>query len=281
MNYLKIYKQIVEKAKSENRRKKNGIYYERHHIVPDFMFIERKRKGPKGHLPGDPDNPKNLVLLTAREHILCHVLLAKALYGKRYSHQAASALTFFYTKVMGNHPRQKNNLPGLMRKYKRYRELGLSGISKARQGKMPVVDAITRESIGSVPVDHPKVLSGEWIHHSKGIKITDPKRLEKFSKASSGTNNARCFTDVTNEFILKTYIWLSKRVGGIPSLNFYRKWVEIHFNKKIPLSFTKYRFNEGKDLFPLIENATGFKFKKHDKWSRKLSAESIKYIEGF
>ena len=95
-----------------------------------------------------------------------------------------------------------------------------------------------------------------------------------------GANNARCFTDVTNEFILETYIWLSKRVGGIPSLNFYRKWVELHFNKKIPLSFTKYRFNEGKDLFPLIENATGFKFKKYDKWSSKLSAESIKYIEG-
>lgn len=33
MNYEKIYKQLVSKAKLECRKKGNGIYYERHHIV--------------------------------------------------------------------------------------------------------------------------------------------------------------------------------------------------------------------------------------------------------
>lgn len=61
MDYKKIYNQIIERAKSEERKKKCGIYYESHHIKPKCLV-------------GD-ENPKNLVLLTAKEHFLCHKLL--------------------------------------------------------------------------------------------------------------------------------------------------------------------------------------------------------------
>jgi len=61
MNYLGVYIDIIERANSENRKKNQGIYYERHHILPRCM---------------DGDNSKeNLVLLTAREHFLCHRIL--------------------------------------------------------------------------------------------------------------------------------------------------------------------------------------------------------------
>jgi len=63
MNYEKIYNQIIERAKSENRIKGNGIYYERHHIIPQCM--------------GGTNTDDNLVLLTAREHFLCHRLLVR------------------------------------------------------------------------------------------------------------------------------------------------------------------------------------------------------------
>jgi len=66
MNHQKIYEAIIKKAKYENRVKlrknqKKYIYYEKHHIIPKCI------KGT--------DDKDNLVLLTAREHYVCHKLL--------------------------------------------------------------------------------------------------------------------------------------------------------------------------------------------------------------
>jgi len=70
--YKELYKKIIDQAKAENRMKNQGVYYEQHHIVPDFLFKNRKRTGPKGHLDGKPDSPENLVLLTFSEHLMAH-----------------------------------------------------------------------------------------------------------------------------------------------------------------------------------------------------------------
>lgn len=61
MNYQRIYDQIIDRAKSESRIKSKDVYYEAHHIIPKCM--------------GGSDDKSNLVLLTAREHFLCHWLL--------------------------------------------------------------------------------------------------------------------------------------------------------------------------------------------------------------
>lgn len=63
--YTKWYFQIISKAKLENRSKGNTIYYENHHIIP-------KCKPFFGH-----NQKENMVLLTGREHFLCHWLLTK------------------------------------------------------------------------------------------------------------------------------------------------------------------------------------------------------------
>lgn len=68
MNYQKVYNQIIEKAKSENRKKlkrdnPDYVYYERHHILPKSM--------------GGNNKKENLVLLTGREHFICHKLLIR------------------------------------------------------------------------------------------------------------------------------------------------------------------------------------------------------------
>lgn len=60
MNYRNIYLRVIKKAKEEElnglRKKGNGNYYERHHILPKSLFpLWSKRKS-------------NIVLLTAREH---------------------------------------------------------------------------------------------------------------------------------------------------------------------------------------------------------------------
>lgn len=61
--YYNWYNAIIKKASSENRVKGSGIYYEIHHIIPKAL--------------GGSDSKKNLVLLTAKEHLTCHHLLTK------------------------------------------------------------------------------------------------------------------------------------------------------------------------------------------------------------
>lgn len=69
MNYRKIYMTIISHALKEQslglRKKKTGVFYESHHILPKSLFpLWTKRKS-------------NRVLLTLREYYFCHQLLTK------------------------------------------------------------------------------------------------------------------------------------------------------------------------------------------------------------
>lgn len=61
--YEKWYNHIILNAKCQIRFKGNGDYYEKHHIIPKSL--------------GGNDAKENLVLLTSREHFVCHWLLYK------------------------------------------------------------------------------------------------------------------------------------------------------------------------------------------------------------
>jgi len=69
MNYEKIYNSIVDRAKFENRQKNTGTYYEGHHILPKCLGGTGKVLEWSTHY--------NIVLLTAREHFICHWLLTR------------------------------------------------------------------------------------------------------------------------------------------------------------------------------------------------------------
>jgi len=74
MNHQKVYESIIQKAKSENRVKlrKNQegyVYYEKHHIIPKCL--------------GGLDDKDNLILLTSKEHYVCHKLLTYIYNGNR------------------------------------------------------------------------------------------------------------------------------------------------------------------------------------------------------
>jgi hypothetical protein len=69
MDYKSIYDRLCSKAKSENRIKGNGVYYEAHHILPKCMGGTGNVSQYKTH--------ENVVLLNAREHFVAHKLLLK------------------------------------------------------------------------------------------------------------------------------------------------------------------------------------------------------------
>ena len=64
MNYLNHYNLLIASRKILARKKnKSEIYYESHHIIPKWL--------------GGDNSKNNLVLLTAREHYVAHLLLWK------------------------------------------------------------------------------------------------------------------------------------------------------------------------------------------------------------
>lgn len=60
MNHKQIYQNIIDKSKLQCRSKKDS-YFEKHHIIPKTM--------------GGNNSKENTVLLTAKEHFVCHRLL--------------------------------------------------------------------------------------------------------------------------------------------------------------------------------------------------------------
>lgn len=66
--YHRWYLSIVAKAQAEGRKKCGDGKYDQHHIIPVSM--------------GGTNDKSNLVLLTSKEHFLCHLLLFKCTEGK-------------------------------------------------------------------------------------------------------------------------------------------------------------------------------------------------------
>ena len=75
MDYQKQYDSIINIAIRECRKKNKEVYYEEHHIVPRCL--------------NGSDEKNNRVLLTAREHFICHKLLTFI-----YPHNSKIAMAF-------------------------------------------------------------------------------------------------------------------------------------------------------------------------------------------
>jgi hypothetical protein len=156
VNYQKIYDQIINKAKSENRLKGRGMYYEKHHIMPRCL--------------GGSDNKSNLVLLTAREHFICHWILTRlypnnrgiihALWGmcnkmssqnqiryvpsSRVYEEARQLHDLSISKIMSEHKKNKKRTP-FSDEWKRKIGDGSKGRKWSEESKMKFSQSKTRQ----------------------------------------------------------------------------------------------------------------------------------------
>lgn len=170
MNYQKVYDQIVDRAKKENRVYGEGTYYERHHIVPKCMGGEGRVRQWKTH--------PNIVILTAREHFLCHWLLCR-IYPK--SKKLAHAFWFMSKQKAKN---QKRDYTVSSRTYAeavsnlKFTEEHKEKIRKTRVGKKTIVHPITKEIKYITKNDLEKWLNEGWenTNYRKGVKFTDGHR---------------------------------------------------------------------------------------------------------
>lgn len=86
MNYKKVYEKIINNRINNPIQQNNlYLYTEKHHIIPRSV--------------GGTDDKSNVIILTAREHFICHLLLTK-MYNKNTSEwfKMIKAFSYMYTK---------------------------------------------------------------------------------------------------------------------------------------------------------------------------------------
>lgn len=273
MDYERIYYDLIDYCKNTNvnerllrrnqsdiRIKNEYVYQENHHIVPTH--------------DGGLDEENNMVFLLPEEHLLAHQLRWKA-YKQRGDMLAVifSLNCFEYKNNKGiTEAKLENRINKAIKqgyiwiKQNSYEVRqthgwhsleGRNRISESRKGTMPVVDSITKESIGSVRTDHPNVLNGNWQHHSKGSTLTISHR-KKISIKTKGELNPK-YSGLSDEDIVNYGIELFNKIGEISSLNDLRIYVKKFYNKDIPKSFSKFRFPNN-SYYEIIQEKTKSKY---------------------
>lgn len=153
MNYHVVYDSLIAKAQA---RAKLDEYGEYHHILPKALFPEKEH------------DPLNIVFLTAREHLVAHLLLAKIYGGKM----------IFAAMAMSNSGKYNS------RRYSWLREKYSAYMSEERMGeKNPMFGRkLTPEQLQKRVVRRgiPSPLQG---------RTASNETKQKISKATKGENN--------------------------------------------------------------------------------------------
>lgn len=211
MNYEKIYYDLCEKGKK--RKKIRGDNLERHHIIPTFFYKDNKRnhRHNDGIYSGDGEHVGNITLLTPREHFIAHLILCKIWKGTKWEYRCYLSLKMFLNKGQVN--KARSVFEHSSRKYEYYKIKANDAISKGKSGTMPVKDAKTGEKLGIVEVNHPKVLDGEWVHITKGIKKTKEQKM-LFSKPGFENSNSKYSDEDLFQSYKKCCYYYNKLVSG-------------------------------------------------------------------
>lgn len=207
--YKQLYFKIIDKAKSENRDKKIA-YYERHHIIPKSFICD--------------DSDENLVLLTAREHFICHKLLTKCTLGE-YRKKMFCALWAFNRKSKNQQRRiinsrdyeyARKNISKIFSENRKGKPSGyslsveqrekisqsLKGKPKSEKTKQQMKESWKKR--GPRTIEHCKALS----EASKG-KIISTETRKKMSAAKKGINPIHTQVKWRCEFCSKVGIGIS------------------------------------------------------------------------
>lgn len=186
MNYKEIYDNIVWKAKSENRKKCDDIYYERHHIKPRSLFKELE------------NDENNIVLLTPKEHFICHMLLERIYNCKQMkfaiwrmcnddTYKVSSRYYEYVRNKVAIESSKLNKGKKLNEEHRRKISLGLSGRTHSEETKRKMSKSYD-PSKHTVSDELRKKLSVNATKRFKGVKKTEKFR-KHLSEIRTGSGN--------------------------------------------------------------------------------------------
>lgn len=255
MNYLNIYNKFIDYFKSTTpkerlskrdindiRLSEKYIYTEKHHINPKYEGID--------------NSLDNLVELLPEEHIFIHFLRFKVFenindyYAFRFSlntitKKDITLKTILNKKLRRNYSYRRNIAYKLRIEKKYHSDKTLNTLRNLLKNKIIVKDSVTGKLIGKVDKNNSNVISGKWVHHTKGmhsfidtrtnekvyIDIKDKKEYHIVNHHSQkGINNTN-YSKVTDDEILSYYDDFFEKYNLIPYLDVIRKI----YNDKIPI----------------------------------------------
>lgn len=292
-NYCKtvdINERIKTRNKLDERLNNDYIYTENHHIIPRHS--------------GGLDTDCNLVRMLPEEHFMAHFIRYNAYENSNDFISVRFMLNGFMSKnyiddipikTMNKMVRMfKEETSHFRKTYGWHSKDGRKRISEARKGTMPVIDSISGDMIGSIPTNHPNVISGKWVHHSKGkLSVIDLNGNKKYISSDEYKNNKDIYSanvgDVSGEnnpkysgitdgqlvdYLIKfsTKVGVGYLIGYHRFTSFYRK----KYNVAIPKYLSSFRFDGGgvSELYNRASKESGLKI---NKYPRGILNEEIKH----
>ena len=208
MNYQRIYNNIVKKAKSENRTRKNihRIYYESHHIIPSCLSGTNDRD--------------NRVFLTFREHFLCHWLLCNIYKKTTINYYKLS--TAFRRMCSKNKFQQRilnSRHYAIVKRHERNSKVGIA-----------VGGALIKNRSEDWKQNISKSLKGRpntWMKgksYNEIYKKEDLDRILKSRKISKNKNTITINNGINMRFVDKSLVIPEGWIRGRIKKNIVRKW---------------------------------------------------------
>jgi len=203
MDYKRIYDQICERAKTENRIKGGGVYYESHHIIPTCLGGDGSVKQWATH--------ENIVLLTAREHFLCHWLLHE-MYPDNYKLARAFNLMCKLENPKQLRYRPSSRIVEYAKEVDRKTRVGNTGfwkgkkLSEETKEKIRVANIGKKQSKETLEKRHQtKVANGTYKKQGDGVRGTkwSEERRKRMSVPQKRTTCPHCFKE--GGYIMKHY----------------------------------------------------------------------------
>ena len=167
--YHNWYKSIIKNAQQLDRKKGRGTYYELHHIIPKSI--------------GGYNSKSNLVLLTAKEHFICHHLLTKFTEGVDLNKMVTALFLMcnntefkvtssIYERLKINHSKNMSEINTGMKRSINAR----INMSKSATGRKLSIETKIKLSESKTGIKHPKF---------KGYYITPWGKFDSSYVASS------------------------------------------------------------------------------------------------
>lgn len=160
--YTQYYRDIISKAKNSLRVKYRGEYYERHHILPKSL--------------GGDNSKENLILLTAREHFICHLLLIKMVDGQNRNRMMCA----FYQMKRSPKNMKRVVTSRFFETFKRQRSEALSQLYKGKKKPDGFGDKV-RKRLKGIPLSEEHRRKVSLNHHNVAGK-NNPRFGIKFSE---------------------------------------------------------------------------------------------------
>ena len=199
MNYQKIYNQLIQKAKSEDRQKrkfddKNYVYYEAHHIIPKCLGGEGHQSQWKFH--------ENIVLLTAREHFICHKLLCEIYQNNKKILYSFWCLATLKKNAYNSYSINKNDYDTLKKQFSKQNSIDKKnnknrlGIKFNNESKKKISDSLKGKKQKIIVCPYCNLVGGahalKQFHFDNCLKNPENKNIKRIRKNYIKKNRIKC-----------------------------------------------------------------------------------------